>query len=111
MIAVPDGGERTVVHPEGWTVPSPYSYGIKAATPCSWPALSHKGKDNARYARDITAQTRTVLDNGAAILSRQAWASPTSWHQGLHHRRGGIPGDERGMPGPISATHPRPASR
>src|SRR6476659_67362 len=28
MIAIPDGGERTIVHPAGWAkVPAPYSYG------------------------------------------------------------------------------------
>ena len=72
MIAVPDGGERTVVHPEGWTkVPSPYSYGIKSGNTLFLAGLvSRNGKDNANVPGDITAQTKTVLDNGAAILKQ-----------------------------------------
>jgi enamine deaminase RidA (YjgF/YER057c/UK114 family) len=72
MIAVPDGGERTVVHPEGWAkVPSPYSYGIKSGNTLFLAGLvSRNGKDNANVPGDITAQTKTVLDNGAAILKQ-----------------------------------------
>ena len=41
MIAIPDGGERTVIHPDGWIkVPAPYSYGIRAAIRYSSPASS-----------------------------------------------------------------------
>jgi len=62
MIAIPDGGERTVVHPEGWAkVPSPYSYGIKSGNTLFLAGLvSRNGKDNANVPGDITAQTRTV---------------------------------------------------
>ena len=72
MIAVADGGERTVVHPEGWAkVPSPYSYGIKSGNTLFLAGLvSRNGKDNANVPGDITAQTKTVLDNGAAILKQ-----------------------------------------
>ena len=72
MIAIPDGGERTVVHPDGWAkVPSPYSYGIKSGNTLFLAGLvSRNGKDNANVPGDITAQTRTVLENGAAILKQ-----------------------------------------
>jgi aminoacrylate peracid reductase len=72
MIAIPDGGERIVVHPEGWAkVPSPYSYGIKSGNTLFLAGLvSRSGKDNSNVPGDLTAQTKTVLDNGVAILKQ-----------------------------------------
>lgn len=72
MVAIPDGGERTVVHPDGWAkVPSPYSYGIKSGNTLFLAGLvSRNGQTNANVPGDITAQTKTVLDNGAAILKQ-----------------------------------------
>lgn len=72
VIAVPNGGERTVIHPDGWAkVPSPYSYGIKSGNTLFLAGLvSRNGKDNTNVAGDLTAQTKTVLDNGAAILKQ-----------------------------------------
>jgi reactive intermediate/imine deaminase len=72
MIAIPDGGERTVIHPDGWAkVPSPYSYGIKSGNTLFLAGLvSRNGVTNANVPGDITAQTKTVLDNGAAILKQ-----------------------------------------
>ena len=72
MIAIPDGGERTIIHPDGWAkVPSPYSYGIKSGNTLFLAGLvSRNGLSNANVPGDITAQTRTVLDNGAAILKQ-----------------------------------------
>ena len=70
MVAVPDGGERVVVHPSDWIKsPNPYSYGIKTGNTLFLAGLvSRNGKDNSIVKGDITAQTKTVLDNGAAIL-------------------------------------------
>lgn len=72
MIAIPDGGERTVVHPAGWVKsPAPYSYGIKSGDTLFLAGLvSRRGTDNANVPGDITMQTKTVLDNGAAILKQ-----------------------------------------
>jgi 2-iminobutanoate/2-iminopropanoate deaminase len=70
MIAVPDGGERTVIHPSHW-VPStnPYSYGIKSGDTLFLAGLvSRNGRDNAVVDGDMTAQTKTVLDNAGEIL-------------------------------------------
>ena len=63
---------QAVVHPEGWAkVPSPYSYGIRSGNTLFLAGLvSRNGKDNANVPGDITAQTRTVLENGAAILKQ-----------------------------------------
>src|SRR6476620_7204432 len=72
MIAIPDGGDRTVIHPEGWIkVPAPYSYGIKSGNTLFLAGLvSRNGKDNTTVKGDMTAQTKTILDNGAAILKQ-----------------------------------------
>lgn len=72
MVAVPNGGERTVVHPADWIKsPNPYSYGIKSGNTLFLSGLvSRNGKDNTTVKGDITAQTRTVMDNGAAILKQ-----------------------------------------
>jgi reactive intermediate/imine deaminase len=70
LVAVPNGGERVVVHPGDWmTSPNPYSYGIKTGNTLFLSGLvSRNGKDNTAVKGDVTAQTRTVLDNGGAIL-------------------------------------------
>lgn len=70
MVAVPDGGDRHVVHPSDWMKsPNPYSYGIRSGNTLFLSGLiSRNGKDNTTVKGDITAQTKTVLDNGAAIL-------------------------------------------
>ena len=68
--AVPAGAQRVVVHPKDWIKsPNPYSYGIKSGNTLFLSGLvSRNGKDNTNVKGDVTAQTKTVLDNGAAIL-------------------------------------------
>ena len=72
MIAIPDGAERTVIHPDGWAkVPSPYSYGIKSGNTLFLSGLvSRNVTTNANVPGDITAQTKFVLDNAGAILKQ-----------------------------------------
>jgi len=72
MVAVPNGGERVVVHPSDWIKsPNPYSYGIKSGNTLFLSGLiSRNGKDNSTVKGDITAQAKVVLDNGAAILKQ-----------------------------------------
>ena len=69
-VAVPDGGERVVVNPSDWMVaPNPYSYGIKSGNTLFLAGLiSRNGKDNTAVKGDMTAQTKTVMENGAAVL-------------------------------------------
>src|SRR6185503_2837323 len=69
-VAIPNGGERVVVHPSEWVKSAnPYSYGIKSGNTLFLAGLvSRNGKDNTPIKGDVTAQTKTVLDNGAAIL-------------------------------------------
>jgi enamine deaminase RidA (YjgF/YER057c/UK114 family) len=69
-VAVPDGGERVVVNPSDWMVsPNPYSYGVKSGNTLFLAGLiSRNGKDNSSIKGDMAAQTKTVMDNGAAVL-------------------------------------------
>jgi reactive intermediate/imine deaminase len=70
MIAIPNGGERVVIHPSDWIKsPNPYSYGIRSGDTLFLAGLvSRNGKDNSVVEGDMTAQTRTVLDNAGQIL-------------------------------------------
>jgi reactive intermediate/imine deaminase len=70
MVAVPTGGERKVIHPASWVQsPNPYSYGIKSGNTLFLAGLvSRNGKDNSVVEGDMTAQTKTVLDNAGEIL-------------------------------------------
>lgn len=70
MVAIPTGGERIVVNPQEWLAsPNPYSYGIKSGNTLFMSGLiSRNGKDNTALKGDITKQTTTVLENGAAVL-------------------------------------------
>lgn len=70
VVAVPNGGDRQAIHPAGWLKsPNPYSYGIKTGHTLFLSGLiSRNGKDNTTVKGDITAQTKTVFENGAAIL-------------------------------------------
>jgi 2-iminobutanoate/2-iminopropanoate deaminase len=72
MVAVANGAERVVVHPSDWIKsPNPYSYGIKTGNTLFLSGLiSRNGKDNTTVKGDVSAQTKTVLDNGAAILKQ-----------------------------------------
>src|ERR1043166_6251599 len=71
MVAVPAGAERVVIHPKDWIKsPNPYSYGIRSGNTLFLSGLvSRNGKDNSAVKGDVTAQTKTVLDNGKAILA------------------------------------------
>jgi enamine deaminase RidA (YjgF/YER057c/UK114 family) len=70
MVAIPNGGERAVIHPPDWIKsPNPYSYGIRSGDTLFLAGLvSRNGKDNSVVEGDMTAQTKTVLDNASQIL-------------------------------------------
>jgi 2-iminobutanoate/2-iminopropanoate deaminase len=76
VVAVPDGGERVVVNPAEWSSsPNPYSYAIKTANTLFLSGLiARNGKDNTPIKGDMTAQTKAVLDNGAAVLKAAGFA-------------------------------------
>jgi 2-iminobutanoate/2-iminopropanoate deaminase len=71
-VGIVNGAERQVIHPSDWVrSPAPYNYGIKSGDTLFLSGLvSRNGKDNTNVKGDMTAQTKTVLDNGAAILKQ-----------------------------------------
>ncbi|HML18362.1 MAG TPA: RidA family protein [Bryobacteraceae bacterium] len=70
IIAVPDGAERRVIKPKGWSdSPLPYSYGIQSGNTLFLAGLvSRNGVDNTNVKGDITAQTNYIMGNAGAIL-------------------------------------------
>jgi 2-iminobutanoate/2-iminopropanoate deaminase len=70
VVAVPDGGQRVVVNPSEWmSSPNPYSYAVKSGDTLFLSGLiARNGKDNSPIKGDMTAQTKAVLENGAAVL-------------------------------------------
>lgn len=70
MIAVPNAGERTIIHPADWVKsPNPYSYAIRTGETLFLSGLvPRNGKDNTPVGGDITAQTRAVMDNAGQLL-------------------------------------------
>src|SRR4051812_37072957 len=76
MVAVPTGGERVVVNPGEWSSsPNPYSYAIKTGNTLFLSGLiARNGKDNTPMKGDMAAQTKGVLENGAAVLKAAGFA-------------------------------------
>ena len=69
-VAVPAGGERTVVLPADWIAsPNPYSYAIRSGDTLFLSGLvPRRGRDNSPIAGDIGVQTRAIMDNAAELL-------------------------------------------
>ena len=76
VVAIPNGGERGVVNPREWSSsPNPYSYAIKTGNTLFVSGLiARNGKDNTPIKGDMAAQTKAVLDNGAAVLKAAGFA-------------------------------------
>ena len=76
VVAVPDGGGRVVVNPAEWSSsPNPYSYGVKTGNTLFLSGLiARNGKDNTPMKGDMAAQTKGVLENGAAVLKAAGFA-------------------------------------
>jgi len=76
VTAVPNGGERVVVNPGEWSSsPNPYSYAIRTGNTLFVSGLiARNGKDNTPIKGDMAAQTKAVLDNGAAVLKAAGFA-------------------------------------
>jgi enamine deaminase RidA (YjgF/YER057c/UK114 family) len=71
LVAIRDGAERTIVHPDGWLrSPSPYSYGIKSGSTLFLAGLiARRARDNSFGGGDMKAQTVAALANGREILA------------------------------------------
>lgn len=71
-IAVPDGAERKILKPAGWSnSPLPYSYGVQTGNTVFLAGLiSRNAVDNTNVKGDITAQTNYIMGNARAILKQ-----------------------------------------
>jgi 2-iminobutanoate/2-iminopropanoate deaminase len=69
VLAVPDGGERTIVTPAGWSTANPYSYAIKSGDTLFMSGLVSRGaKDNQPVEGDVTTQMNTIFANAEELL-------------------------------------------
>jgi len=69
VIAVPDGGERAIITPAGWSTANPYSYAIKSGDTLFMSGLVSRGaKDNQPVEGDVTTQMNTIFANADELL-------------------------------------------
>jgi enamine deaminase RidA (YjgF/YER057c/UK114 family) len=71
MVAVPRGGERVVLLPDGWKrSPNPYSYAIRSGNTVFLSGLvARRGTDNTFVVGDVGVQTRTIMENAGELLA------------------------------------------
>jgi reactive intermediate/imine deaminase len=71
MVAVPRGGERVVLLPDGWKrSPNPYSYAIRSGNTVFLSGLvARRGSDNTFVGGDVRVQTRTIMENAGQLLA------------------------------------------
>jgi enamine deaminase RidA (YjgF/YER057c/UK114 family) len=75
MVAVPDGGERTIILPAGWSTANPYSYAIKTGDTLFMSGLVSRGaKDNQPVEGDVTTQMNTIFANAEELLKTAGFA-------------------------------------
>ncbi len=70
VTAIPNGGERKVILPEGWVAPtSPYNYGIQSGDTLFLAGLvSRNGRDNSLIEGQIGTEVETIMSNAGQIL-------------------------------------------
>ena len=69
VIAVPEGGERTIITPAGWSTANPYSYAIRTGDTLFMSGLVSRGaKDNQPVEGDVTTQMNTIFANAEELL-------------------------------------------
>lgn len=69
VIAVPDGGERTIITPAGWSTANPYSYAIRTGDTLFMSGLVSRGaRDDQPVEGDVTTQMNTIFANAEELL-------------------------------------------
>jgi enamine deaminase RidA (YjgF/YER057c/UK114 family) len=75
VVAVPDGGERTIILPTGWSTANPYSYAIKTGDTLFMSGLVSRGaKDNQPVEGDVTTQMNAIFANAEELLKTAGFA-------------------------------------
>jgi 2-iminobutanoate/2-iminopropanoate deaminase len=68
-IAVPNGGERVVVTPAGWSTANPYSYAIRTGNTLFMSGMvARNTKDNQPIEGDMSTQTKAVMATAGELL-------------------------------------------
>lgn len=69
VIAVPNGGERKIIAPAGWSTANPYSHAIQSGdTLFISGQVSRDPKSNQPIEGDVTTQVKTIFANTEEIL-------------------------------------------
>lgn len=69
MVAVPNGGERVIVNPAGWSTANPYSYAIRTGdTLFMSGVVARNTKDNQPIEGDMATQTKAVMATAGELL-------------------------------------------
>lgn len=69
VIAVPNGGERKIIAPAGWSTANPYSHAIQSGdTLFISGQVSRDPKSNQPIEGDVTTQVKTIFANTSEIL-------------------------------------------
>ena len=69
VIAVPNGGERKIISPAGWSTANPYSHAIQTGDTLFISGLvSRNAKDNQPIEGDVTTQVKAIFANAEEIL-------------------------------------------
>ena len=75
VIAVPDGGERKIIAPAGWSTGNPYSHAIQSGdTLFISGQVSRDPKSNQPIEGDVTTQVKTIFANTSEILKTAGFA-------------------------------------
>jgi 2-iminobutanoate/2-iminopropanoate deaminase len=75
VIAVPDGGERKIIAPAGWSTGNPYSHAIQSGdTLFISGQVSRDPKANTPIEGDVTTQVKTIFANTSEILKTAGFA-------------------------------------
>lgn len=68
-IAVPNGGERVVVTPPGWSTANPYSYAIRTGDTLFMSGIvARNTSDNVPVEGDMATQTKAVMGTAGELL-------------------------------------------
>jgi 2-iminobutanoate/2-iminopropanoate deaminase len=69
VIAVPDGGQRKIIAPAGWSTANPYSYAIQTGDTLFISGLvSRDPKSNTPIEGDVTTQVKAIFASAEEIL-------------------------------------------
>ena len=75
VIAVPNGGERKIIAPAGWSTANPYSHAIQSGdTLFISGQVSRDPKSNQPIDGDVTTQVKTIFANIEEILKTAGFA-------------------------------------